>query len=639
MLRRALVAALSALIACLVAPLDAQSPQPVPSPVAQAAGSASIAGTVVSAATGQPLRAVRLTLTGRPGGTSTAAAGAVTSSASGSVARTALSDSEGRFTFGLLPAGRYVVDATRDGFLPASYGQPRPGKPGTPVELSDGQRATLSLPMTRGSAITGTIFDEAGDPIVRARVRLLSMVTNPNGVRRMRIVNETVSDDRGSYRFFNLAPDNYLVSAMPVSAIEESLIRMAFAGSINFSSFGGDFIPALMQGNLQNIEIVSDPVTGESGVVTRDNADDSSDRETFAPTYHPMSTAAAHAVTVSVDGLSERAGVDVRVLPVRTATIRGMVVGAPGPDVPVQVLLHTLDPGEEPTTNTLTVGPTGEFTLRGVSPGQYAIYAQTLPSQRTEVAVNAPAQVAGPRARVAAFDRLHGRTVITVDGPNPPPVSVALRPGRSISGRVVHDFLRPPAGAAARTATTISITPAPVPAGLPAFNTSPQVQVDADGKFTLPGIRPGRYFLRASGPGTVRSVTWNGLDTLDFPLEVTADLDVIDVEITLTDRISEVTGAVTDSAGKPLYEATVVAAATDNRYWTLGTRRVVTAQPGPDGRYTIRGLPPGDYRVAVVTDYEIEQRLNPAFLQQVMAGGSAVTVSLGGRHTQDLRLK
>jgi hypothetical protein len=305
----------------------------------------------------------------------------------------------------------------------------------------------------------------------------------------------------------------------------------------------------------------------------------------------------------------------------------------------VQILLHALDPRTEPTSNTINAGPGGEFTLRGVAPGEYAIYAQTLPSSRAETAPASPAGAALPRARISAFERLHGRTVINVDGPNPPPVVVALRPGRSISGRVVQDFLRPPAAGAGRPATTISITSSPLPAGLPAFNTSPQVQVGADGTFTLPGIRPGRYFLRASGPGVVRSVMWNGVDTLDFPLEVTADADVVDVEITLTDRVSEVSGAITDANGKLPHDATIVAASTDPRHWTLGTRRVVTAQPGPDGRYTIRGLPPGDYRVAAVTDFDLEQRLNPAFLQQIGASGAAVTVVLGGRTTADVRLK
>ncbi len=383
--------------------------------------------------------------------------------------------------------------------------------------------------------------------------------------------------------------------------------------------------------------------TGSARILPREGGDGSPapEPDVFAPTYHPMSTTATHAVTVLVDGLNEQTGVDIRILPVLTGTIRGTVVGLPGAGIPVQVLLHTMEPGEEPTSRIETVNATGEFTLRNVAPGRSGVYAQTLPGPPSERAVvtNGTVQTMVPAARVAAFDRLHGRTTVIVDGPNTPPVSVALRPGRSISGQVVRDLAKPPTGAAARATTRISITPSPVPAGLPAFNTSPQVDVDAEGRFTLPGIRPGRYFLRASGPGTVRSVMWNGVDTLDFPLEVTADQDIVDVVMTLTDKLSELSGTVADTAGKPVYEATVIAVATDSRYWTLGTRRVVTSQPAADGRYTFRGLPPGEYRLAVVTDFELENRLDPVYLQQLAAISTTVTMAQGGTVRQELKLK
>jgi uncharacterized protein (DUF2141 family) len=648
MTRRVLRAMMSALLAmALVTPSDAKSPQPGQQAGDVTPGSGSIAGTVVSAA-GRPLRGVRLVLSGRPGGASTAAAGAVTAAGGGPTALTAISDAQGRFSFVALPPGRFVIEATRDGFLPASYGQKKPGKVGTPIELANGQRVEITVPMTRGSAITGTIVDEFGDPLVRANVRLLSMVTNQNGVRRMRVVAQVPTDDRGVYRFFQLAPDRYLVSATPVLPADRALLSLSEAASMSslsvadvfFNFFNGDFFMEAGGGP----GLVEIDGAGSAWIVGPLNDADGSpapEPEGFAPTYHPMSTTATHSVTVAADGLNEHVGVDIRVLPVRTATIRGTVVGLPSTGIPVQVLLHTVEPGEEPTSLTAAVDPNGEFTLPSVAPGQYTVYAQTLPgspSDRT-VVTNGAVQTAIPAARVAAFDRLHGRTTITVDGPNTAPVVVALRPGRSISGRVVRDLANPPTGAAARAVTRISITPSPVPAGLPAFNTSPQVDVDADGLFVLPGIRPGRYFLRASGPGTVRSVMWNGVETLDFPLEVTAESDIVEVVMTLTDKLSDLSGAVTDTAGRPVYEATVIAVATDSRYWTLGTRRVVTSQPAADGRYTFRGLPPGEYRLAVVTDFELENRLDPVYLRQLFAISTTVTVGEGGTVRQDLKLR
>jgi hypothetical protein len=337
-------------------------------------------------------------------------------------------------------------------------------------------------------------------------------------------------------------------------------------------------------------------------------------------------------VPLTVDGVTERAGVDINVLPTRPGTIRGTIIGSPSPGTPVQVLLHNTDPAEEPTSLTARAGPDGSFALGPVPPGQYTVFAQTLPSETD----GRPVVV--PLVRSASFDRRHGRTSLTVEGGDPDPIAIVLRPGRSISGRVVLDL--PPAARATgqRAPITISIVPAPQPAGWPAFNTSPQAQVDSDGMFTLPGIRPGRYFLRAAGPGLVKSVMWNGTDTLDVPLEVTADDDVGDVVITLTDRSSSLAGLVSDRAGDPVYDCTVIVVSTDARFWFPGSRRVAITEPSPDGRYAFSGLPAGEYRVAAVAGFDPARRFDPLFLQQLAATSVTITITDNGRHTQALRL-
>jgi hypothetical protein len=592
MTARALVALGFALLG--LSPQTGQPVRPVPG------GTGVITGTVTSTSTGTPIRSARVNLTGTSAGT-----------------RTALTDGRGRFSFTALPPGRVLIAVAHDNFLTTNYGQKKPGRPGTPVDLADAQRIDVNVRMGRGSVITGTAFDEYGDPLVRIRVRALRYLVNQNGVRRLRVVNEVRTDDRGIYRFFNLEPGDYLVAATPVSpdTIEPGP-GMADATATELA------LTADVDVSLAPFRPVGSSDDGSPGA-----ADDG-----YAPTYYPASITAARALSISVDGTAEHAGVDIRVLPVRTGSIRGTVVGMPGPSVSVQVLLHSTDAAEEATTLTAGVGEDGAFTLIDVAPGAYMVYAQTMPL------VSSDAGSAIQAVRMASFDRLHGRVAVTVDGPDTPPVAIALRPGRSISGRVVLDLAQPPSAAAASAGTTISITPAPQPAGLPAFNTSPQVHVGADGLFTLPGIRPGRYFLRASGPGTVRSVMWSGTDTLDFPLEVTSELDISGVVIRLTDRPSEVSGSVTDAAGKPNNDCTVLAVSTDSRFWSPGSRRVMMAQPEADGRYSFRGLPAGEYRLAVLSDFDPVSRFDVSFLRQLAGMSVTVTVTEGGKHLQSMRL-
>src|SRR5213592_3034822 len=53
--------------------------------------------------------------------------------------KTALTDTQGRYEFRDLPAGRFNVSVSKSGFVTMQYGQSRPFEPGKPIELSDAQ--------------------------------------------------------------------------------------------------------------------------------------------------------------------------------------------------------------------------------------------------------------------------------------------------------------------------------------------------------------------------------------------------------------------------------------------------------------------------------------------------------------------
>ncbi len=82
-------------------------------------------------------------------------------------------------------------------------------------------------------------------------------------------------------------------------------------------------------------------------------------------------------------------------------------------------------------------------------------------------------------------------------------------------------------------------------------------------------------------------------------------------EIVFTRKVTVVSGTITDARGKPDLDATVVAFAQDSRRWTPVTRFTRSARPNQDGRYTLRGLPPEDYFVAVVKEIEPGRMADP----------------------------
>src|SRR5262249_11673838 len=106
-------------------------------------GTGRIRGRVTSAESGTPIRRAQV----RISGTDVAP-------------KTAMTDAQGRFEFGDLPAGRFNLSATKSGYVTVSYGQTRPYESGRAIELADKQaldKADISMP--RGSVITGRIVD------------------------------------------------------------------------------------------------------------------------------------------------------------------------------------------------------------------------------------------------------------------------------------------------------------------------------------------------------------------------------------------------------------------------------------------------------------------------------------------------
>jgi hypothetical protein len=234
------------------------------------------------------------------------------------------------------------------------------------------------------------------------------------------------------------------------------------------------------------------------------------------------------------------------------------------------------------------------------------------------------------------MQRLWGRAVVAVEGQSEVSASISLAPPRTISGFVNFDVERRPDFSRAKVMVTLSQAPG---VSIPFFGQMPQAEVGFDGSFTLKGVTPGKYVLRAQY-GIQKSCIINGEDVLDFPLNFTGERDISGAIITVIDKPSEVSGTLTDAAGKVPVEYSIIVASSDERYWTAGSRRIAVARPGPDGQFTIRNLPAGGYILAAVTDLEPGGQYDPAFLK-TLAGEASMRIAVadGAKLTQNLRIK
>jgi hypothetical protein len=134
----------------------------------------------------------------------------------------------------------------------------------------------------------------------------------------------------------------------------------------------------------------------------------------------------------------------------------------------------------------------------------------------------------------------------------------------------------------------------------------------------------------------MKRVRREGVDVTDTPLDFATDVDGLEIE--LTQRLTTVSGGVADDRGGVVLDATVIAFADDPGKWGPHSRFIESARPDQQGRFTIRGLPPGRY-VAVAVEYvEPGDERDPDVLEAWRERGTPFTLSEGETHVLDLRL-
>ena len=331
-------------------PLPAQAPRDVEGRTPAPTGTASIVGSVSVADSGQPARKVRVSLSG------------------GEIrGRTVTTDDQGRFSFTSLPAGRFMLSASKPGHVSVSYGQrkPGPGRSGTAIQLSDNQKFEVQLQIPRGGVITGIVLDERGEAIPGTSVRVMRYATQ-SGQRTLQQAGTGSTDDRGIYRVYGLQPGEYVVAATPrnTAMTDEVRMRTEVEAMRTAAQNMGETRAVEARQMLERVQALQAEVTAAS----------TTDEPTtgYAPVYYPGTTAPASASSVIVGVAEEKGGIDFQLQLVPIAQIEGVVVTASGPAAQnVQVTLVNLG-FEVPGIGNSTARPDrdGRFRISNVAPGQ-----------------------------------------------------------------------------------------------------------------------------------------------------------------------------------------------------------------------------------------------------------------------------
>ena len=282
---------------------------------------ATVRGRVTDAATGRPVRTARVVL----------APSERTTRSSERVTRTA---EDGTYEFRAIPPGRFVLTASKTGYVTLQFGQRLPAPSGNVLDVGPGrafERIDIALP--RAAAIAGRITDELGDPLERASVAAMRIGYSARG-RELVTAGSAITNAAGEYRIAQLQPGEYYVVASE---------RSEGSGSEQDAGIG------------------------------------------FLKTAYPANADIVGARRVPIRDGQDATRIDITMLPARAATVSGRVITASGlAAANVMLVLQAVDSGLGSGVGSETRSASdGSFLLPRVITGKYELHARlyTTPSE------------------------------------------------------------------------------------------------------------------------------------------------------------------------------------------------------------------------------------------------------------------
>jgi hypothetical protein len=540
---------------------------------------------------------------------------------------------------------------------------PRPQSPGGDaidlLQVNDRVQIARDPAAKATSALRGRILGPSG-PLVGAEVRLTG-----DAIRR---IPPTYSDALGQYEFANLPAGVYILTArksryLPREFTQAGIDRggritlaaderrdraditlprtSAIAGQLTDEY--GDPIEGVGI-RLQRIRFISGrrrlvEVPGASNSRTDDQGryrifglqpgsyivaayagqlvlgqPDAADIPGYATTYFPGTANPSELRLISVPASQDLEGLNFSLSRTPTAAVSGVARNSTGEPITGGLLLSSSRRSAAVATTPVgaRIQPDGSFEFPNVAPGQYVIQAY--------------------KGRVrSSMEGEFAALSVTVNGTDVKDLLVQTSPGSTITGRVTFD------GARSSSVRNLELSAVPADADLaPLDGNFARADIRNDWTFEMSGISGPRRLrlLRAPRGWGLKQILANGVDVTDTPLPFgSKSQSLSDVEVVLTDRITEIAGTVADDRGRSAADARVVAFAADRDLWYDRSRFAKIAAPDANGAFSIRDLPPGVYFVAAVdrrrASEENGEWLDPDLLDSLTPGAARITLSEG----------
>jgi len=327
------------------------------------------------------------------------------------------------------------------------------------------------------------------------------------------------------------------------------------------------------------------------------NANEDAPRAAYGPTYYPGSADGLEAKPVRVEGGAVFGGIDFKLQRSPAVRVRGTIYSILTRNAtPATVTLMAPDESGSTARYSVQTDAKGVFEMKGVNPGSYVVSAKSM---------DGDGQLGFSTIKVVEIDY--------------PRADVVVGPGVTINTRL---FGEAPASADMRA---MQVALLPLETFLPTPNAS------------LSNVQPGDYLLRVSGlPGDayVQAAQSAGRDVLEQFVQVQYE-NQASLDIQLAFDGGQINGTVLDPAGQAASGSTLVLVPDRTRRHRPDQYRVGTS--GADGKFSIRGIPPGEYKVFAWKSVEPNAYLNADFLMPYEELGAPAKV--GPRETLQAQIR
>jgi len=471
-------------------------------------------------------------------------------------------DATGKFRIENVEPGKYFLMAERTGFVRQQYGARKNSMPGT------------LLTLTAGHEMKSIDFKLVPQGVITGRVLdedgdplpratvQVMMKRYNRGKQQLMPSGGAMTNDTGEFRIADLSAGRYFLSA--------TYHRMGF---------GGPDVP------------------------TRNPAD--KPEEDYVTTYYPASLDQTGASPVELEAGQEMPRIDIRMRKARVFRIRGKIAAQPGePTNNIRLMLVASENSFFFNAANPAVRPDGTFEMSSVQPGSYFVIAM----------------------RNGGVQGMVGKVAVNVGQQNVDGIVVPILNGVTLTGSVRIDATKDELaqaqtqGSASLRSTRVQLMPIE---GVSFSSTNATVK--EDGSFVIENVGPDKYRITTFGVGGtyLKSIRMGGQEVLDTGIDMSNGAPGA-IEVVLGLGGGQIDGVVQDAEQKPVSSSLVTLVPEPFKPNRNDLYR--TTMTDQTGHFTVKGMPPGEYRLYAWEDVEPGAYTDPEYLKVHESKAAKVTV-------------